>query len=530
MKHVQARHASSLLALLLASACARTAAPPTLADTPAKVEARTVAPPVAQARAELPSAAALAEPADSSPFVDGARLGYSARLAVAGQSALLSTERLLLGIHDDRVVLEAELLEGLHPGTARFPRVVGNLPNAAWVVETTFAERTSRSMLSRWTGSSWVNADAALRGGNLVDALPWSGGRTLGLVYDEYGNQLAFVQLGGPRGVPLPRFERTAQNTYGCIHGIQPAAMSALASGEVYLAGTRCRASEAEGVEVDDLVVERWGAGQTRGKASVLPGFAKSDRASGEITSLLASSPSDALVAGVRTPLTPEGQDMTPSAYLAAFDGRSWRVLAAPPVERIDALQRSPNGALWAIAAGELWTSPSQSAPSWEAVTLPKGARELSEHAVTSLWVRGDGDVWITVGNDEATYLLRTQRGATPLSVPSDERVAEVSKALDPGAAYDCETPTLVLLTLSRQAPPDADFPGIRAAVRGHAELRDRAKFVELPFLNRRYLAVRGDMDTLRETESALSAAKIPGVVPELRCLEAEPTRTLALF
>lgn len=478
----------------------------------------------------MPSVPSSAEP-EHSPFIEGVRMGYGAKLAVVGHNALLGTERLLLGVHEDRVVLEPELLEGLHPGNSRFPRAMGSMPEAGWLLETSYAERTSRTVLSRWSGSRWQHADGLLRGGNVIALSTWSAGRTLALVTDEYAARLGFVQLGGPRGVPLPELKRVASNSFGCVHGIQPGAMTALPSGEVFLAGTQCQANEAEGVELGASVVERWGAGQARSRVSVLPGLDKADHASGELTALVASSGSDAVVAGMLTPSVPQGQTATTSAYLAQFDGKSWHRIAAPPVERIDELQRSPNGKIWLLADGALWSTRGAATAdaTWEPIELPSFTRDAGERIVSSLWVRGDDDVWVTVGSDEVTYLLRTQRGSTPLTAPADERIAELSKALDPNAAYDCETPTLMLLTIGREAPQDADFPSVRRALRGHTELAGRAQLVELPFLTRRYLAVRGEMDALRDTESALSGAHIPGLQPELRCVETAPTRTLQL-
>jgi len=137
--------------------------------------------------------------------------------------------------------------------------------------------------------------------------------------------------------------------------------------------------------------------------------------------------------------------------------------------------------------------------------------------------------VWATLGSDSFSYLVRTKRGAAPLAAPGDEQIAQLSSAFDPMAPYQCENPTLLLLTLSRQAPRDADAPSLRAALRGHTELEGKAQLIELPFLTRRYLGVRGDMDTLLHAHEILSRANIPGVSPELRCLNSAATRTLAI-
>ena len=519
---------SALLTLGALGACSHAGVAPTAtsaanASRVASKPAVAVEPALATTPAATPAAPGAAE---TSPFIEGVRLGYAARLAVTGNSALLSTEKLLLGIHDDQVAVEPALLEGLRPGSAQFTRVFGSMPDSAWAVQQSYAERTTRSSLSRWTGSEWQNADAQLRGRNIIGISAWSAGRSLALIGDEFAQQLNFVQLAGPRSVPLPQLERSAKNSYACVHGVRPMAMSALPSGEVFLAGTRCTVSGEDEVTEHGVAVERWGAGQARGKLSILPRLAEQDAASAELTSLVAVSANDALVAGTRIPAPSDGSEAKAEAYLAHFDGKAWQTLPAPPVERIDELQRAPDGKLWALSGGDLWRGATET-PTWERVSLPRLAAEAGEHAVSSFWVQDTGSVWATLGADGYSYLVRTKRGAAALSVPSDAQVAELTKALDPSAAYDCDNPTLVLLTLSRQAPKDADMPSVRAALRGHTELAGKAQFIELPFLTRRYLAARGDLDTLRETREVLARANIPGVEPELRCLSGQATRTL---
>jgi len=411
--------------------------------------------------------------------------------------------------------------------------VVGSVPDSPWVIEMSYAERTSHASLSRWTGSEWISADAQLRGKNVIAVSGWSGGRTLALVGDEYTNQLGFAQLGGVRAAQLPLLPKIRNSDYGCANGIEPMAMSALPSGEVFLAGSVCNVAGDDQVQYHGVAVERWGAAQARGKLTVLPRLSETESQSAQLTSIVTVSASDVTVAGLRVPPAPEGDVTAPAneAYVAHFDGKAWRTLSAPPIEGIDELQRSPDGRLWALSAGDLWvtTGPASDNANWERVPMPRMASDAGEHAVSSLWVRDSDDVWVTVGSEESSYVLRTKRGQAALSAPPADTVAELSSAVDPSAAYDCESPTLVLLTLSRQAPSDADFPSIRAALRGHGEFAEKAQLVEFPFLTRRYLGVRGDTDALQQIGQLLSQSKISGVDPELRCLKVAATRTLAI-
>ena len=522
------RQTSSLVIVGTVAACSHAGRAPAVASAPAPERAT----PTTKRVAPAAGAVAFAATPDKSPFVDGVRLGYVARLSPAGKSAVLSTEKLLLGIQDDRVTIEPSLLEGLHPGTTQFPRVIGSLPNAAWAVETSYMERTSRTTLSRWTGSEWVGAGPPLQGKNLVALSGWSNGRTLALVSDEYEKQLFFTQLAGPKGAPVPQLPYAKLSDYGCVHGIQPSAMSALPSGEVFLAGKLCKAGGDEGTQQKGYAVLRWGAGQAQGKTMILPKLSEKEAAEAQISSLVASAPDDVLVAGMRILDVPDGQDQQVEPYLARFDGQTWRTLSAPPIERIDELQRAPDGKLWAVGNGKLWVTrgPASETVAWQSVPVPLIASAGGETLITSFWVHDSDDVWATVGDEASSFLFRTKRGAQPLSAPSREAVAELTQSLDPRAAYACESQTLILLTLSRDAPKDLDFPSIRAALRGHDELAGKAQFVEIPILTRRYLAVRGDDDTLRQTEDILSEAGIPGIEPQRRCLaNVEPSRKLTM-
>jgi len=520
---------SSLFLLASVVACQHAAvAPSSPSAKTAAVVASTASAPTTSPAAPGPTATVVT--ADPSPFVEVVRLGYGARFDVAGQRTFLSTEKLLLGVYDDSVRIEPALLEGLQQGRSAFPRVFGNMPESGWAVQTSYAERTSRSSLSRWTGSEWVSADHLLQDKNVIGISPWSSGRTLALVSSNYEKQLNFVQLGGARGT-LPQLPRTARNEYGCVHGLQPGAMSALPSGEVYLTGTRCSVSADEEVSNHGVIIHSWAPGQARPKTSVLPGLSEKDASAGEINSVVAASSSDVFVAGVRISNAAQGDEVKEQAYVAHFDGKDWRLFSAPPVERIDELQRAPNGKLWALSSGALWstTGVASESAAWQHIDLPQATQDAGENSVSSFWVQDDEQVWATLGPDELSYLARTKPGKAPLSVPSNEQVAQLSSAFDPMAAYQCESPTLVLVALSRQAPKDADMPSVRKALRGHAELEGKVQFVELPFLTRRYLGARGDMDSLLATREILANASIPGVAPEMRCLSETPTRTLTV-
>ena len=289
---------SSLFLFATAVACQHAAVAPSGPNAKAAAVVATTAPAPAASTAPVTPTTTVAT-ADPSPFVEVVRLGYGARLDVAGQRAFLSTEKLLLGVYQDSVRVEPALLEGLQQGRAVFPRVFGSMPESGWTVQTSYAERTSHSSLSRWTGTEWVSANNLLRDRNVLGISDWGKGRTLALVASNYEKLLDFVQLGGTRGT-LPQLPRTSRNEYGCVHGLQPGAMSALSSGEVYLTGTRCSVSADEEVTSHGVVIHSWAPGRARPKTSVLPGLSEKEASAGEINSIVAASSSDVFVAGVR--------------------------------------------------------------------------------------------------------------------------------------------------------------------------------------------------------------------------------------
>ncbi|MEP7051916.1 MAG: hypothetical protein ABJB12_16240 [Pseudomonadota bacterium] len=475
-----------------------------------------------------------AEAPGPSPFVDGIRLGYVAQLAPHDSGAFLSTEELLLDIQGERVSIQPALLEGLHSRYSVFPRVVGSMPLAAWALELSHADRTSRLVLSRWGGNEWQNADSLLKGMNLVAISSWSGGRTLALVdddSDESAAKLAFTQVGGARGAALPQFRYTKQNGNGCVHGISPTTMRALPSGEVFLTGSLCDTTEADGVHYHGVAILRWDAGKTQSTATVLPHLSEAEIESATLDEIVATTGNDVIVAGSRVANRSDGEETKSEAYLAHFDGHAWRALPAPPIDRIEVLQRSPDGKLWALSHGQLWATQGGAldAAVWAQVPAPAFTAASKDQDVTSLWVRGNDDVWATVGSEDSSFLVRTNLSERPLSAPTAEQVAELSRGLDADVGESCEHQTLVLLTLSRNAPADADFPSVRRALAGHAEFSGKTQFIELPFLTRRYLGVRGDDAALVELQDLLVRSNLAGIRPELRCFNAAPTRTLTM-
>ena len=90
---------ASWFVLCTVCACQHAAVAPASPPRPA-VSVAQVARPAIESSATK-GAPAEAATADASPFVEGVRLGYAAHLNIAGQSTFLTTEKLLLGLHDE---------------------------------------------------------------------------------------------------------------------------------------------------------------------------------------------------------------------------------------------------------------------------------------------------------------------------------------------------------------------------------------------------------------------------------------------
>jgi len=136
------------------------------------------------------------------------------------------------------------------------------------------------------------------------------------------------------------------------------------------------------------------------------------------------------------------------------------------------------------------------------------------------VWARAPGDVWaiVSTAGPERYYLLHTRppaKGPIPTPEAIDLKRREYSL---PGPPLDsCETPFVLLYTVSRTAPADYDYPTTRAALKAHPELKD-AEFIEFERDGRRYFGAKVPDFTFGQKLADLVKRQVPGSTPQLAC------------
>lgn len=486
----------------------------------APARAATPAPVPDTAEPTLVAGAKLAAPA--SPFTEQVRLPSFGYLTTVGERAFLATGGLVLPIESDAVVVEPELLDGLP--TSGSVRLHGSYPDGLWALADSYEERTTTAELWQWSGRQWQSANTVLDGALIVGMTRWKDGGTLALASGGYRGRLRFSVLGAQRSAGLPTFGPKRSENEACFDGIQPAALTGLTSGEVFLAGQACEADANDDLVLRGAAVQRWAAGRSQGTLEILPGLAAADTEWSEISSVVAHAGNDVWVAGTYTNAAAASQE----AYVAHFDGEHWQRWPAPPEQRVDELQRSPNGALWALCSGHLWHLPVTEEGKWQPVALPTLAATDGDLQFSSIWAKSDEEVWATVDSGETSYLVRTGARAK-LQLPETAELKALQLSFKPYIDEDeCPEQTLVLLKLGRNAPANADSPRVRALLRKDEQTAG-LQLVEFTFLGRRYLGLRGDSVALNVASYALYDAQLPGITPEPRCIAAPATRTLSL-
>lgn len=219
--------------------------------------------------------------------------------------------------------------------------------------------------------------------------------------------------------------------------------VAALTTGQVFVAGFDCTVDEAE--LFTHPVVERWDPARKKNSFDVLPAPKKA------LSSLimLASAPDRAFVV-----------DESESAYVAVFDGTTWKLDTVPWRA---ARQAAVDGAgrLWVLTTdGQLWSR--EPTGDWAQVSLSEPAGSVVKpEALTAqgerVWVVGQGMVFANLPAPPKLVEVGTIEVTRP----------EKSDYWDFSASPLC-TATYVKLGPVKQPTADIDknFPGLRDALR----------------------------------------------------------------
>lgn len=407
-----ARTALVSLTLALAACSTPESLTPSVASPLPPAPVSTTEPPPAP---EPPAPAVTEAPA--SPFSLVARFDDSASLTLAPLDghAFLLVGTTVVDVEGDDLVLDAKKQSGLEKYQP--PSMLGQLiaaggvwPRSAWLATVEVLGRGGTSVLYRWERSRWVARGGGYGNSTLVGFSPWSKGRTLALVSEQMGANARFDVISGPR-TPAPKPTRVkGRDAYPCSTRLFPSDFTALPSGEIFMLGTDCLAQKDNQTA---WMVEHWAPGARTSTLTPLPNASSVGR-------IVALAPDEVYVAANEG----EGESRP---LLLRFDGSSWAPTAAPGEGKgeLHHLSASPQGTLYALVDGAIWTRPRGGA--WARVTLP--ALEGHAMAAAQLWVRSDGDLWALAAKTDpsgkvrrdaltANTLLHTRPPTRPFVMP----------------------------------------------------------------------------------------------------------------
>jgi len=151
---------------------------------------------------------------------------------------------------------------------------------------------------------------------------------------------------------------------------------------------------------------------------------------------------------------------------------------------------------------------------------------------VQTVWPRAPGDDWVLAGTPGSArvVLLHTRPATKPIHLPDPEQIAEEvrTRSMPAPLTRDCETPFVLLYTLSKSAPASYDFPSTRAALKGHLEFKS-AELVEVTRIDKRYLGAKVPSVPLAIKLAEFIKQKVQGSTPQTACYNPRVTRTIDL-
>jgi hypothetical protein len=215
---------------------------------------------------------------------------------------------------------------------------------------------------------------------------------------------------------------------------------------------------------------------------------------------------------------------------------------AIPTPEPVADLDGVEDGAPWLVGkSGKLFR---RAGAEWKPVTLPvptftsgstfKAKRVLVASAgdvilVGMYWEKGPG--WKDQELHTALFRTRPVKETLRCNEPDPENnnihVGRGFQSWPPMATADCKTPFAVLARRSNVIKVKDDWPRIRAALKGHAELGEVA-LVEFVSGDRTFVGAKAkDLDAARQIAKLVAAND--RLRPEVVCGDPEPRRTLAI-
>jgi hypothetical protein len=429
---------TSLFAISIGNACASPGPTPARPRPTAAAtgSAKPVAPEAPDAEAPKPDPHALREVA---------RLAGTAKLFELDDGVVLAGGNFIAKLGDDGVTVSDELARGLELNRALTTGVV-SLSGRRDGQSHALVERLKGEWFVgdayRWQKGAWallpLHAKRAWLG-----ASEWSGGRLLLLGATQPATFVA-VPGGGaklPVLAPAPKTSPDADDEGRdlCARdktALEPRAMLALPSGQVFAAGTRCDARTP--------ALEWWEPGAKQGRLVDLPGV---ENRGPEVH--LAGRRADDVWASV--------------AYtLAHFDGKSWAPVELPFQTDVLSLGVTPAGELFVGSdSSGVWTRALDG--KWSELSFESGSPSKDTN-VWSIVARSIDDVWVLRG--DSLYHSRPAKGGVT-RVDPERFYRPPPDTLRPRelATVRCKSPFVLVYATTHFAPLEYDYPVLRSAL-----------------------------------------------------------------
>jgi hypothetical protein len=324
-------------------------------------------------------------------------------LHALGEIGFVSVEQELLWIQGEDLGADKSLVGGLPEpkGLWRIAHLAGKWPDSAWLELVESFGATGRSILYRRLGKRWQRMQTIPGEKMFVGIAPWTGDRVLGVVQSQFAFDATFRLVTPLNGVTLLQFSKPKKSASFCVNRLRAEAFGALPSGHVFVGGMVCETLD-DDATVIGAAVERWQPGDKRGTIDMLPGMevgAQHDAIS--VDSLVARSPTEVYVAAERV-RNVEGSPR--ASQLLRFDGKDWSTVPTS----------IPGGAarVWLGHGGTLWATDGDGQP-WKRTSEGRWARQELRPALpggrtTSIWQRGEGDVWAVVQTRDRSFVVHS--------------------------------------------------------------------------------------------------------------------------
>lgn len=426
------------------------------------------------------------------------------------------------------------------------PRLWGRWPGDYFAEA--FSPPTRQHELVRVRGADVTDEGPFLR---VLAILPWTEGRTVGVIKDASGWKHIVWDAAGRHDTPLPGYAPDVMLADSVVvegekgdtcsdHDLVPWAATMLPSGEMIVLGRACSADPAR--QRAQLVIDRWSADGATHAIDLVPtqhrprwaSFCSSTDGDVHVVMssfeerILASVGGGAVLATrgasgwtLATPLDDlaESVELYPFACAVAADGSTW--LNVTHDTRTLAESKQHDGTdfhrrvLKRLSAGGRWSKVVLPSP-WTGGTLLAG---LSDGSV---WLRAGGPsrtgVLLRLGDGEP-YPLSGYGGLHPLPehAAAMASVAPATPIAAPPAKDPCAELFVRFYTLGASTPDDYEFPQTRRAIEGDPAIAG-ARFVTAVEAGRRVFgAILGDR-ARAEQIAALLRRTLPGSAPRIAC------------